>query len=46
VLGHTHPLDIFEEYRMVNTNNKIASILKVNRDLISLSQHKENRRRV
>jgi len=31
---------------MVNTNNKIASILKVNRDLISLSQHKENRRRV
>jgi hypothetical protein len=40
--GKTHILNIFDGYRIVHTKNEIASILNVNRDLITISSRNED----
>jgi hypothetical protein len=40
--GDVHTLEIFDGYRIVNTKNEIASILGVNRDLVTISQRQDN----
>ena len=39
--GDTYTLNIFDGYRVVHTKNEIASILKVNRDLVNISSQNE-----
>jgi hypothetical protein len=40
--GQTYTLDIFDGYRIVNSKNEIATILKVNRDLVTISCRNED----
>jgi hypothetical protein len=40
--GDVHTLEIFDGYRIVNTKNEIASILGVNRDLVTISQRQDD----
>jgi hypothetical protein len=40
--GETHTLEIFDGYRIIHIKNEIASVMKVNRDLISISRRKDD----
>ena len=39
--GETYTLNIFDGYRIIHIKNEIASVLKVNHDLVNISSKKE-----
>ncbi len=40
--GETYSLDIFDGYRIVHAKNELGGILKVNRDLVTISHRNED----